>query len=203
MRHRIVIVAAVVVVVAGIVVDAITDPLHLVHRSKLALQRGSVTLVGDSLNVGVEPYLEQELRGWDVQTDDMVGRPTATGLEHLASRTPTLGRYVVISLGTNDPESSVSAFSAAIGDVLGLAGDRRCVVWATIHRDGEAYEPFNDALRAAASKHHNLRLVDWAGMVRAHPSWLVPDGVHATPDGYRERAKAVVAAMRACPPAAP
>ena len=105
----------------------------------------------------------------------------------------------MISLGTNDSRLSVDAFSAAIGDVLGLAGTGRCVVWATIHRDGEAYEPFNDALRDAASRNRNLRLVDWASMVRTHPGWLVSDGVHATPDGYRERAKAVVAAMRACP----
>ena len=39
-------------------------------------------------------------------------------------------------------------------------------------------------------------------MVRAHPEWLVSDGIHATPDGYRERARAVVAAMRMCPRAA-
>jgi lysophospholipase L1-like esterase len=202
MRLRIVVIAAVAVVVAGIAVDTIADPLRIVHHSRLALRQGSVTLVGDSLNVGVEPYLEEQLRGWDVHTDDVVGRPTATGLERLTSQTATLGRYVVISLGTNDPQSSVSAFSTAIGEVLGIAGDGRCVVWATIHRDGEAYEPFNDALRSAAAKNRSLRLVDWAEMVRAHPEWLVSDGIHATPDGYRERARAVVAAMRMCPRAA-
>ena len=179
--------------------DSLTDPLHIVHRSRVALERGSVTLVGDSLNVGVEPYLTEELPGWDVHTDDVVGRPTTIGLERLTSQSSTLGRYLVISLGTNDSESSVGAFGAAVGDVLGLAGKGRCVVWATIHRNGDAYEPFNDALRAAASRNPNLRLVDWAAMVDAHPDWLVSDGVHATPDGYRERAKAVVAAMRSCP----
>jgi hypothetical protein len=199
MRLRIVVIGVLTLVVAGVAVDSIANPLHIVHRSRDALERGSVTLVGDSLNVGVEPFLQEELHGWDVHTDDVVGRPTTTGLERLTSQSTTLGRYVVISLGTNDPESSVGAFSAAIGDVLGLAGRGRCVVWATIHRDGDAYEPFNDALRAAASKNRNLRLVDWAGMIRVHPDWLVSDGVHATTDGYHERAKAVVAAMRTCP----
>jgi lysophospholipase L1-like esterase len=199
MRLRIVVIAAAAVVVAGVVVDTITAPLHIVHGSHRTLEQGTVTLVGDSLNVGVEPYLEQELRGWDVGTDDVVGRPTATGVDRLGSQAATLGRYVVISLGTNDPESAAGAFTAAIADVLGIVGERRCVLWATIHRDGDAYESFNDALHAAAVRNRNLRLVDWAGMVRAHPGWLVAYGVHATPEGYRERANAVVAAMRTCP----
>jgi lysophospholipase L1-like esterase len=199
MRLRVLLIGALAVVIAGVVVDSIADPLHIVHRSGVALERGSVTLVGDSLNVGVEPYLEEELRGWDVHTDDVVGRPTTTGLERLSSESASLGRYVVISLGTNDSESSVGAFGAAVGDVMGLAGKGRCVVWATIHRDGDAYEPFNDALRTAASRNPNLRLVDWAAMIRQHPDWLGPDGVHATEEGYRQRAKAVVAAMRTCP----
>ena len=36
--------------------------------------KGAVTLIGDSLNVGVEPYLEDALPGWRVDAHDEVGR---------------------------------------------------------------------------------------------------------------------------------
>ena len=34
----------------------------------------AVSLVGDSLNVGIEPYLATELRDWQLSTDDVPGR---------------------------------------------------------------------------------------------------------------------------------
>jgi lysophospholipase L1-like esterase len=162
-------------------------------------RRAPVTLVGDSLNVGVEPYLQDELRGWRIGTDDMIGRSTATGIEHLRSMGAGLGRYVVISLGTNDPVDAVDAFETDAAEVLRLAGPSRCVVWATIHRDGDAYERFNAVLRDASAANGNLRLVEWASMVAEHPDWLAADGIHGSPAGYRARARAIVAAMRACP----
>ena len=105
----------------------------------------------------------------------------------------------MISLGTNDPVTGADAFRAAVADVLEIAGPGRCVVWPTIHRDGDAYEPFNDILRGAAAHNRNLRLVEWSVMVRAHPAWLAADGIHGTPDGYQARAAAIVDAMRTCP----
>ncbi len=202
MRSRVLVIAALALLGAGVAVDSIADPLHLGRHERTTLPPAPVSLVGDSLNVGVEPYLRDELPGWSIQTDDVVGRPTAIGLERLDAATSRLGRYVVISLGTNDPETSVDAFRSAVGDVIALAGPGRCVVWATIHRDGDGYEPFNSVLRDEASQHGNLRLVDWTAMIRAHPEWLAADGIHATPDGYRARADAIVQAMRSCPAAA-
>jgi len=188
----------VAVVIGTVVVEAVAHPFRSAGRSQARLQRGAVSLVGDSLNVGVEPYLEQELAGWTIDTDDVVGRSTETGVEHLREKGASLGRYVVISLGTNDPSGAVDAFRTDIEQVLGLARGR-CVVWATIHRDGDAYAPFNGALETEAAANRNLRLVDWTSMLAAHPEWLAADGIHATPDGYRARAAAIVSAMRGCP----
>ena len=153
-------------------------------------------MVGDSLNLGTEPSLRDALPRWTFRTDDVVGRSTATGLERL--RTTALAPYVVISLGTNDPSSEVDAFRAAVAEALQIAGPRRCVVWATIHRDGNAYDPFNDVLDAATRGNRNLRLIEWAQMVDKHPDWLAFDGVHGSSDGYAARAEAVIAAMRSC-----
>ena len=153
-------------------------------------------MVGDSLNLGTEPLLRDALPRWTFRTDDVVGRSTATGLERL--RAATLAPYVVISLGTNDPVSEVEAFRAAVADALQIAGPNRCVIWATIHRDGNAYDPFNDVLRAATDRNRNLRLIEWAQMIDKHPDWLAYDGIHGNPDGYAARAEAVLGAMRSC-----
>ena len=45
-----------------------------------------------------------------------------------------------------------------------------------------------------------MRLVEWAEMVQAHPDWLAPDGLHGNETGYRERARAIAAAVRDCAP---
>jgi len=163
------------------------------------LPPSQASLLGDSLNVGVETYLRDELQGWQVDADDEVGRSTLTGVEHLRTRGTALAPYLVVSLGTNDPVGGVDAFRSDVVDVLRIAGPTRCVVWVGISRDGDAYEPFNAVLRKAASKAANLRLVDWPALVHAHPEYVAADGIHATPDGYRARAGAIVAAMRGCP----
>ncbi|MCP6769387.1 hypothetical protein NL529_31525, partial [Klebsiella pneumoniae] len=74
----------------------------------------------------------------------------------------------------------------------------RCVVWATIHRNGTAYDAFNEVLRAAASRNRNVRLVEWSAMIEKHPDWLAFDGIHGSADGYAARAAAIVAALRSC-----
>ena len=153
-------------------------------------------MVGDSLNLGTETPLRDTLPRWTFRTDDVVGRSTATGLERL--RAATLAPYVVISLGTNDPVSEVDAFRVAVADALQIAGPSRCVIWATIHRDGNAYDLFNNVLRAATRTNRNLRLIEWAQMVDKHSGWLAYDGTHGSPDGYVARAEAVVAALRSC-----
>ncbi len=158
----------------------------------------SVLLVGDSLNVGVEPYLRELLAGWKVEADDEVGRQTATGLERLRAHASSLPPYVVVSLGTNDPDLPGEGFRAAVREALALAGPRRCVVWAALYRADGADEHLNAVLREEARRAATLRVVDWDEIVGADERALAPDGLHGSPAGYRERARATVAALRAC-----
>lgn len=164
---------------------------------------GSVTLVGDSLNVGIEPYLPLELEGWTIDTDDVVGRATLAGVDALRTLGEGLAPVVVVSLGTNDAAGDVEGFRRLVQEALRLAGPDRCVIWTTIIRDGSPREEQNDVLRAAAGANDNLRLVDWATMVAEEPELLAGDLVHATEDGYVRRAQAIAEAVRACPPRTP
>jgi hypothetical protein len=53
---------------------AIAAAVLIISRDEpTAAASGSVTLVGDSLNVGAEPYLRDELGGWTISAHDRVG----------------------------------------------------------------------------------------------------------------------------------
>ena len=160
---------------------------------------GSVTMVGDSLNIGLEPYLERELPGWRIESDDVVGRGTDDGVAALHAFGHALAPVVVVSLGTNDPQTDTEGFRADVRRVLALAGEDRCVVWATVWRGG-ANDAFNHVLAEETIVNRALRLVEWDDMVAEHPEWLTGDGVHATPAGYEARARAVADVARDCLP---
>ena len=159
---------------------------------------GSVTLVGDSLNVGVEPYLAGELPGWRIDTHDLVGRATPEGIEELRRLDGSLAPVVVVSLGTNDPDGSEAEFGRLVAEALAIAGPHRCLVWATVVRDGARRSGFDDVLESARSENGNLRLVDWAGLVEHDRSLLAEDAVHGTPEGYARRAEETARAIRSC-----
>jgi lysophospholipase L1-like esterase len=106
-----------------------------------------------------------------------------------------------VSLGTNDDPRSVSAFRSAIREVMAVAGRRRCVVWANIVRPpvaGASYAGYNRALAQESKPRENLRVVNWARLVREHPYWLAGDGVHVSAEGYQVRARAVARSVRLC-----
>lgn len=161
---------------------------------------GTVALVGDSLNVGVEPYLAEALPGFDVIANDRVGRQTREGIEEIEQGRARLAPHVVVSLGTNDPPAEVDAFRDDVARVTSLVGPGRCLVWATIWREGAPNDAFNEILRDAAAANRRMRLVEWAEMVQAQPDLLAADRLHGSVTGYRERAGAIADAVRSCAP---
>ena len=161
---------------------------------------GAVTLVGDSLNVGIEPYLARELNGWRIDGHDLVGRATPEGVEELRKLGDALAPVVVVSLGTNDPEGSEGEFRRLVDEAVDLVGPDRCLLWATIVRDGVERTGFDGVLREARSEHANVRLIEWGRMIAEDPSLLAADLVHGTPEGYARRAVETARAIRDCRP---
>ena len=191
MRITLALVLAVAIAVAVVVVRRGGD-------ESSAGATGAATLVGDSLNVGIEPYLAEALDGWRLDAHDEVGRATREGVDELRALRSSLAPVVVVSLGTNDAEGSEAEFRALVNEALAVAGPDRCVVWATIVRDGEERAGFDRVLRDARETHPSLRLVEWASLVGDDPSLLGSDGVHGTPEGYARRADETARAVRAC-----
>jgi hypothetical protein len=158
-------------------------------------------VVGDSLAVGTRPFIRRELHGWEVSHSVAVGRRSFEGVALLRTLAPSLPRVIHVSLGTNDDARHVSRFRAAIQEILEIAGPDRCVVWANIVRPpmaGASYAAYNRALARESRSEERLRVVDWARLIRLNPHWLRRDGVHASPEGYKERARAVARSVRRC-----
>jgi hypothetical protein len=159
----------------------------------------AVTLVGDSLNEGIEAYVEFMLQGWTIRTRNESGRRTPDGVDVLREEGDDLEPYVVISLGTNDGREDASGFRRNVRAALRIVGPDRCVVWINLADAYGPFEPLNAVLEEEADRVDNLRVVDWAGMVAENPDWLAADGIHASDFGYAKRAEAVADAVRACP----
>jgi opacity protein-like surface antigen len=156
---------------------------------------------GDSLAVGTKLYIPRELEGWEVRQSTAVSRHAYQGADVMRSFGSALPPVIHVSLGTNDDPRQVEGFRAAVGDVMEVAGAERCVVWTNIVRPavrGRSYAGYNRALTGEARARDNLRIVNWARMVRHHPGWLANDGVHVSAAGYRARARAVARHVRRC-----
>jgi hypothetical protein len=156
---------------------------------------------GDSLAVGTKPYIPRELKGWKVKQSTAVSRHAYEGADVMRSYGASLAPVVHVSLGTNDDPHQVEVFRAAVGEIMDVAGAERCVVWTNIVRPpvaGTSYDGYNRALAREARARDNLRIVNWARMVRRNPGWLADDGVHVSAEGYRARARAVARQVRRC-----
>jgi len=174
----------------------------LVAAPPAAAAKPRLFVNGDSLAEGTRPYIPRALPGWRVRQSTKVSRHAYEGDDVLRRRGRRLERVLHVSLGTNDDPGQPAAFRAAIRDVMDVAGERRCVVWANIVRPpygGVSYRRLNRVLAAESRARENLLVVNWVRMMRRHPEWLAPDGVHASAEGYAARARAVARAVRRCP----
>ena len=156
---------------------------------------------GDSLAEGTRPYIPRELPDWRVRQSAKVSRHAYQGAAVLRRYGRSLPRVIHVSLGTNDDPSQPEAFRAAIADVMEVAGERRCVVWANIVRPPYrhvSYRAYNRVLAEEDEARDNLLVLNWVRMVRRHRSWLADDGVHVSAEGYAARARAVARLVRRC-----
>jgi hypothetical protein len=115
----------------------------------------------------------------------------------------------VFALGTNDTAN------VSVGSPVGLmtriaemmsAAHGEPVMWVNTQTDlssgpwSEAnMQLWNSALAAACPAHQNMRIFNWAAMVK--PAWHLDDGIHYTSAGYAIRAHAIARALAQAFPA--
>jgi lysophospholipase L1-like esterase len=174
--------------------------IGLTRPSPAHAETRKVLVVGDSLAVGMRPYLGTMLVDSQVTWDVRSGRTTPTGMQrlraHLRQETP---QTVVISLGTNDGPDP-ARFASRVRRTLRAVPARACVVWASINRPPRKgpYRALNGVLRDAARHDPRLTVIDWDAAVTLGKVAL-PDGLHPDPAGFRYRSSLFAAAVeRGC-----
>ncbi|MCZ3388320.1 MAG: hypothetical protein LH645_04205 [Actinomycetia bacterium] len=154
-----------------------------------------VQLLGDSLAVGIVPYLDAGLGNRPLTTDVAEGRGTATMVSLLSPYAATSALTWVVSLGTNDNPEEFPDQAAA---VMGLAGPNRCVIWFDVWRV-DTDDWINATLEQLAAVNPNLHVVPWHNVAAAHPEWFSGTDVHPSTAGYAVRGQlAVDAVNREC-----
>jgi hypothetical protein len=140
---------------------------------------GPVTAVGDSIMIDIQPALEADIPG--VRVDGLVSRQFETGIGVVqADRAAgSLGRVLVVELGTNGTVTSAD-FDAMMQAASGVA--RVVFVNVNVPRSWEA--PDNAVLAAGVARYPGVAvLADWNTVSSGHPEWFTPDQVHLEPAG--------------------
>ena len=114
--------------------------------------------------------------------------PTLVDVVHALG--PAIAPTVVVEVGYNEfADTFPQSVEAAITTLLGAGVTK--ILWLTLADGRPQYVGMNQVLVAAASRHPELELVDWAAASRGHDSWFQRDGVHLTYDGAQRHGAAV------------
>ena len=173
--------------------------------SDVAGPNGALGLVGESSTQGTLPWIGDDLaaQGWGpLRLYAFPGvriPPDRSGFAIPTVQTWRAEgfdpRVWIVGLGANDvgfTESSVPKAVALIDSMLDTIGPGREVLWLNItHPEPSWQAAWNQALNDVAARRLNLHIFDWASIAAQHPDWLVGDGVHLTPTGYRERSRLI------------
>ncbi|NCY16258.1 MAG: hypothetical protein EBX39_05715 [Actinobacteria bacterium] len=158
----------------------------------------SVYILGDSVILGTQYVIDQVLAGWRVTLDGRVSRRMDQGLDVVASKGGNLGRVVVVHLCTNWFGGD---YAAAAEQLISMLHGVDRIVWSTcVPWVGEINEA-NDAIRALASRHPNLAVIDWAA-IAGTPGYTAGDGLHLQGQGQYALAELVAGAIGPAPPPA-
>ncbi len=159
--------------------------------SRLTPMSGTKTVaVGDSLMIDVSGALQRALPG--ISIDAEVGRQPWTGLE-VAQKYRQFNRpdgTYVLGIGTNGAidARSLTAFCQAHSRA------RVVLITPRVPRSWEATSVA--AIRRAADRCPNVRVVDFHKLAAGRSGWFAADGVHLTPAGVSAMSSAIVRAGR-------
>lgn len=152
----------------------------------------SVTVIGDSVMVGVSPYLEKALPG--IRIDAKIGRQLVQAKD-IVSGLKTQGRLdggvIVIALGTN----GTFAKKELHGLLKSLSSAKQVILVNTkVPRDWE--RSVNALLAEIGPQYPNTTVVDWHAASKEHPEFFRSDRVHLEPEGAKIYSALIVNAIK-------
>lgn len=141
--------------------------------------KSAITAIGDSVMLGVSPYLEKSLPG--IHIDAVIGRQMRQADElipALKSQNRIDGGIVIIGLGTN------GAFSQKdLDSLLGPLNSAKQILLINTRVPRDWEQNVNGMLAKAAERNPKVTLVDWYSASKDHPEYFRSDGVHLEPEG--------------------
>ena len=150
-----------------------------------------VLLLGDSLAVGIAPYVDAGLGERTLSVDAAEGRGTATSVSLLTPYAASSAPDWIVSLGTND---NTEEFEANARALMELAGPDRCVVWFDVWR-AATDESINATLSQIAADNPNLHLIPWHDTSAMHTEWFSGTDVHPSSEGSAVRGQMAIDAV--------
>jgi len=150
-----------------------------------------ITMIGDSVTVGIAPYLKEQMP--NITVDGKVGRQMSQAgkvIRELAAQ-GNLGDRVIIELGTNGPFSKEQLRSV----LQTLSGAKQVLLVTTRVPEGWQ-DTVNDTMEQTANEFQNVRVVDWYAASQGKDSFFYKDGTHLKPDGSRYFTSLLVQALK-------
>jgi peptidoglycan/LPS O-acetylase OafA/YrhL len=151
-----------------------------------------VVVVGDSVMVGAAPTLVARMPAIDV--DAAVGRQLRDVSDILAGvrAANRMRPVVVLGLGNNG-----SATGDQLDRMMGELHDTQRIIIVTANAPRAWRDTVNDRFADLASRHPNIRIVDWNGIVSSESGLVGDDGIHLTAPGAARFADVLTAAITA------
>jgi hypothetical protein len=157
--------------------------------------------------VGVTDF-RSEISGARSTVERLAGQENAVEVAERLRAAGYQGCWV-LALGTTDAANIAAGAPMAadrrIDRIMSVIGSDP-VLWVdvkTLRTDGPwrnaSMLAWNEALDAAASRHPNIKIYDWAGVVQ--DAWYGDDRIHYTTEGYTQRAALIADALATTYPA--
>lgn len=188
----------VLLIAAGVALAVVPETSALSREGAAALQEGAapdtgqggqayaadaydVLMIGDSVSVRTVPYFEQAFPNGKI--DAQVSRQFGAGTELLKEYVDQgrVGGVVVIALGTNGLVTGEQ-----IDQLMSVVGDKRTVALVTTRSPRGWVDDTNAALRDAAARYQNVRLVDWHAYSEGKNDVFDGDGTHLNESGAEQ-----------------
>jgi hypothetical protein len=143
--------------------------------------------------------------GWDVDLQAAVGRFVHQLVPVVRAAAPDLGQAAVVQIG-NNYNGDEAAYAADLDQVLTSLDHLGRVVLLTVAEIDDQRLEVNAEVRAAATRHPNVVLVDWqAALVQAKaaggPKLVSRDGLHLTKAGADAMTSLLTGALGPAPAA--
>ena len=141
----------------------------------------AVSILGRGIDLKLEVATCRRLELPSCSVDENGVRPPSV-LELVTARGAALGPTVIVAVGYNDFEDEYAKSIESALQALDRAGVTR-VLWPTLRAARHPHLTMNEAIRTAAERHPEMRVVDWNLYSRSHPDWFQEDGIHLTAAG--------------------